>query len=77
MPREDYPDSWDRVHVQCPFYRRSDGKKRISCEGMIPDTTITNLFHRKRDYTFQIQNFCCDGYETCEVYIATMGSKEW
>lgn len=60
--------SYRQVHVQCPFFKFDDGKKRITCEGIIDDSSLALIFHKKVDYETQINVFCCEHYRKCEVY---------
>ena len=62
--------SFMQVNCVCPFYRSDDGRNRIVCEGVIPDSQLTNYFKKKSDYRIQIEIFCCDRYENCEIYEA-------
>lgn len=62
------------VQIVCPFYRRSDGR-HITCEGVIPDTTMTHFFGAA-DWGTQVRVFCCDKYENCEAYMAVMKKYE-
>lgn len=65
--------SWWRVDVQCPFYRTDDARRKtITCEGVIPGTSVVNSFVSRDDYDGQHEKFCCAGYETCELYLALM-----
>lgn len=60
--------SYRQVDVQCPFYKADDGYRRITCEGIIDDSSLALIYRRKRDYETQITVFCCEHYEKCEVY---------
>lgn len=60
--------SYRQVYVQCPFYKFDDGKRRITCEGFIEDSSVALIYHRKADYETQIETFCCEHYTKCEVY---------
>ena len=64
MPR----GSYKQIEVKCPFYKYDDGKRRITCEGIIDDSSLALIFHNKRDYEMQIDTFCCEHYTKCEVY---------
>lgn len=60
--------SFKQVDVLCPFYKHDDGKKRITCEGLIDKSCIALIYHNKADYERQIDVFCSVHYEKCEVY---------
>lgn len=60
--------SYKQAYVQCPFYKNDDGKKRINCEGLIEDSILALIYHRREDYETQINVFCCEHYKKCEVY---------
>ena len=60
--------SYKQIEVQCPFYKYDDGKLRITCEGIIEDSSLTLIYHNKTDYETQIDVFCCKHYKKCEVY---------
>lgn len=56
------------VDVGCPFYRTDDGSHKITCEGIIDDSTLAIYFRKKKDYEIHISVFCCDHYQNCEVH---------
>ena len=60
--------SYKQIEVQCPFYKYDDGKRRITCEGIIDDSSLALIYHNKKDYQAQIDVFCCNHYRNCEVY---------
>ena len=60
--------SFKQVFVQCPFYKFDDGKRRITYEGIIDDSSLALIYHNKTDYETQINVFCCEHYRNCEVY---------
>ena len=60
--------SFKQADVQCPFYKFDDGKRRITCEGIIDDSSLALIYHNKQDYETQINVFCCQHYINCEVY---------
>lgn len=67
--------SWIKADVQCPFYRKDDGKQFIKCEGIIDESGLTLTFCRKRDFVKQVTVFCCDKYKNCEIYRTIMAAK--
>ena len=60
--------SYKQIEVRCPFYKFDDGKRRITCEGIIDDSSLALIYHNKNDYQIQIDVFCCEHYMKCEVY---------
>ena len=60
--------SFRQADVQCPFYKYDDGKRRITCEGIIEDSSLSLIYHNKNDYETQITVFCCEYYKRCEIY---------
>ncbi len=60
--------SFMQVFVRCPFYQFDDGKRRITCEGIIDNSTLVVDFRNKEDYETQMSVFCCEHYTCCEVY---------
>lgn len=62
------PSGYKKADVQCPFYKYDDGKRRITCEGIIADSSLALIYHNKKDYETQITAFCCERYKKCEVY---------
>lgn len=66
-----------KVDAQCPFYKFDDfNKRRISCEGIVDNSTLALYFQRKRDYDTQLNVFCCEHYKKCEVYKMLMEKYE-
>lgn len=68
--------SYKQIEVQCPFYKYDDGKRRITCEGLVDDSSLALIYQRKSDYETQINVFCCKHYEKCEVYRMLMEKYE-
>ena len=60
--------SYRQIEVRCPFYKYDDGKRRITCEGIIDDSSLALIYHNKQVYAMQIDTFCCEHYTKCEVY---------
>ena len=60
--------SYKQIEVKCPFYKYDDGKRRITCEGIIDDSSLALIYHNKQDYEMQIDTYCCEHYAKCEVY---------
>lgn len=68
--------SYYQVDVRCPFFKFDDGKRRITCEGLIEDSSLALIYHKKRDFETQIRTFCCEHYERCEIYRILMEKYE-
>lgn len=64
--------------MRCPFYRADDSKThRIICEG-IGDAQSTALYYRAKDERQRIRQlevFCQERYENCELYRMIRESK--
>ena len=60
--------SWRQADVKCPFYKHDDGRGRITCEGIVDQSSTALIYGRKGDFEIQIETFCCRYYENCEVY---------
>lgn len=58
---------FDDVDVLCPFFL-SSGKRKISCEGITDDCTITLNFSSQEKRNLQRRIFCDDKYKCCEIY---------
>lgn len=59
--------SYHQVNVECPFYKRDDGKRRIICEGILDDSTLT-MEMKRLDFDMYIREYCSKRYICCEVY---------
>ena len=64
-----------QVYVKCPFYCGDDGKKCLTCEGMVDDSYISWKFKNRENFRQQMDIFCCDCYKNCEIYRMLMESK--
>lgn len=60
--------SYIQADVRCPFYKYDDGKKRITCEGIVEDSCLALIYRNKEAFAMQIRSFCCEHYENCEVF---------
>lgn len=54
--------SYLQVYVQCPYYLDDDGKRRIHCEGLIPGSSMYQVYSKKEDFLRQIQGYCMAAY---------------
>lgn len=68
--------SYLQVYVKCPFYSTDNGRSSITCEGIIPDTRVVNLFRHRKEFKIQIETFCCNAYTNCEVHEAIQQKYE-
>ena len=64
-----------RGYIACPFYRMDDGKWKLTCEGIVDGSTISQNYRCKADLEQQIEVFCCDYYKNCEIYRMLMEAK--
>ena len=67
--------SYKQIEVQCPFYKYDDGKQRITCEGLVDNSSLALIYQKRRDYETQMSVFCCEHYKRCEVYRMLMTAK--
>ena len=67
--------SFRQADVQCPFYQSDDGKRKIVCEGLVDRSTLALNYRRRNDYKTQIEVFCCEHYNRCEIYRMLMEAK--
>lgn len=67
--------SYRQVEVQCGLYKYDDGHQRITCDGIIDDSSIALIFHKREDFDKQIEIFCCEHYKNCEIYRMLMENK--
>lgn len=68
--------SYRQADVKCPFYRRDDGRGRITCEGLLDESSLTLNYRKRSDYKIQMDVFCTGSYEKCEVYRMLMEKYE-
>lgn len=68
--------SYYQADVMCPFYKYDDGRRRITCEGLVDDSSLALIYRKKGDFEQQIQTFCCRHYTRCEVYRILMDKYE-
>ena len=69
------PNEFRQSFVQCPFYKYADGRRRITCEGLIDKSRIALLYLTRRDYDTQLLSFCCEHYKKCEIYNMLYAAK--
>ena len=65
--------TFSMVDVKCPFYCYDDMKaKKIVCEGVGESETVSLFYREKQEFQKQLDVFCCENYEKCEIYRAVM-----
>lgn len=60
--------SYLQQEVLCPFYKKDDGKRRITCEGIVENSSVILTFRYDKLFKQQMKVFCCKHYDRCEVY---------
>lgn len=75
------PTSRNDTRVLCPFYQydenvKKDRVRRIVCEGLIDGSTMVLNYKYKRDFHIQLDTFCCEHFDRCEVYRMLMQKYE-
>ena len=68
--------SFRQVEVRCPFYHHDDGYRKITCEGIVDDSSLSLNYRHKKDFEIQVTVFCCQHYENCEVHQMLMRKYE-
>lgn len=68
--------SFRDAEVQCPFYQFDDGKRQITCEGIVDHSALALIYRHREDYEKQLHVFCCCHYAKCEVYRMLMEKYE-
>ena len=74
------PTSRTDVRVKCPFYQYDDsiskgGIQRIVCEGIVPGSVLMSCYKTKKDRNIQLDTFCCEYFDRCEIYRMLMDAK--
>ena len=69
-----------RYHIhdedaRCPFFR-AHTHTSIGCESPVPDSNLVLYFGSMGAQQKQYSIFCCNKYENCEVFRATMAGYE-
>jgi len=67
---------YDATMIQCPFYKRHDGRHSVTCEGVMDGSLLILRFRRREDFLRQLEVFCCGRYGCCEVYRAAAEKYE-
>ena len=68
--------SFKQIDVQCPFYKYDDGRRHITCEGLVDKSSIVLTYLTRNDYDTQLLVFCCEHYKKCEIYRMLMQKYE-
>ena len=61
--------SWLKSKIQCPYYKDDNAKfKQITCEGILPGSSVRTTFVSRDDYQTQLEQFCLrETYWSCEI----------
>ena len=75
------PTSRTDTRVKCPFYLYDECYKkkrthRIICEGLIDGSTLVLNYRYQKDFRIQLDTFCCEFFDRCEVYRMLMQKYE-
>lgn len=58
--------SYSSTVIQCPFYLSDDPKScSITCEGMLPGSSIKSHFMNGAAFRRQIGKYCAGDYKSC------------
>ena len=60
--------NWNDKEAGCPYFLGTDGKKRITCQGVDGYSDMEWKFRSGEHRELQFREFCCKKYEYCEVY---------
>ena len=67
--------SYKQIFVMCPFYCYDDGKNTVICEGAVEKSYNSWRFRSGKDLRKQMDIFCCDHFQNCEIYRMLMENK--
>ena len=59
---------WYDHYAKCPYYRHSDCKKQVICDGLFDGCSLSLRYDKREDLLIQVKTFCCDKYKNCEVH---------
>ena len=68
--------SWNAFYVGCPFYKSDDSHRRIVCEGICDRCSVELTFQCEQDFKIQMETFCKNHFQRCEVYRVAMVKYE-
>lgn len=57
------------VMARCPYFRRAK-ESTIFCEGPVEGSKLRWDFRTRKEWVTQVETFCCEKYEYCEIYRA-------
>ena len=61
--------SYYSADVKCPYYMRDDPRAcTITCEGVLPGSTVKSHFPGKKAILTQIERRCAGNYKGCPWY---------
>ena len=60
--------SWNAWYTKCPFFKTDDGRSMITCEGVGNSCNLSLRYMDKHDYELQLEVFCKNHFQNCEVY---------
>ena len=68
--------SYFSADAKCPFYEHDNIKEStITCEGVVPGSTIKSHFGGKAALTRCIRRYCADDFTKCPWY--RLASMKW
>lgn len=60
--------------VQCPFFKKYTART-LTCEGITDGSNIDLNFPALTERVKQMEIFCCESFENCEIWEAVMKAK--
>ena len=77
----DMPVSRTDVRVKCPFFHFNEcipkkNIRRIICEGIVDASNLVLSYRNTQDYHMQLETYCCEYFDKCEVYRMLMEKYE-
>ena len=68
---------WKDLIARCPFFKRTDGEKTITCQGVDGGYSVLVWKFRGTGHCkTQFRVFCCGKFENCEVCRMLMEAEE-
>lgn len=58
--------TYKQVYVKCPFYHYDENMK-ITCEGVIPGSSLRTIFHSPTVYSNYMKLYCSNRYNDCPI----------
>ncbi|MGM9585141.1 MAG: hypothetical protein ACI3V1_06310 [Faecousia sp.] len=59
---------WYDHYAKCPYYRHTDGKIQVTCDGLCDECNLILRYENPEDLMIQVKTFCLDRFRNCEVY---------